>query len=174
MQKLLLLLTVIISRAVPSPISQVGPVDSFDIALPDFSDSGIDASGIDAPVTFQLASSETSPQEAPAQAPQNIPQPGDPVLKPAPQSKPQIAPPVNSKQPFSCEAGKSGACCIGVTRDGVTSGCISCTFFINKILPRDAILSLSHTHTHSLTHTKKKKKKKKKIDYGYEYAPLYV
>lgn len=124
MQKLFLLLTLIISRAVPSPIAQFDPDDSFNIALSGFDvDDG----------TFQLAS-EIQPQEAPpAQAPPaGVPQPDE--LKPRPQPKPQIPnpqkPPGAFTQPFSCEEGKTGACCVGVTRDGVTSGCISCTFFI--------------------------------------------
>lgn len=129
MQKLFLLLTFIISRAVPSPIAQFGPDDSFNIALSGFDvDDG----------TFQLASSETSPQpqeapaQPPAQAPAKVPQPGE--LKPIPQPKPNLPnpqkPPGSFTQPFSCAEGKTGACCVGGTRDGVTSGCIPCKFFI--------------------------------------------
>lgn len=129
MQRFFLFLTVIISRAVPSPIAQLNPDSSFDIAF-----SGFDDSGITAPEPFQLAQSDTQNSEAPAQAPPEVPQPGDPTLKQGPQPKPVLPGSQHVKkpfkQPFSCEAGKSGSCCVGGTRDGMTSGCINCMSFI--------------------------------------------
>lgn len=124
MQTFFLLLTVIISRAVPSPIAQLIPDDSFDIAL-----SGYDTSGIAALEPFQLAQSEVQPQEAPAQAPPGVLQPGDPAFRQGSQPKPELPsqPTQPIKQPFPCGEGKTAACCVGGTRDGLTAGCISCT-----------------------------------------------
>lgn len=136
MQGLFLLLAVILSRTVASPIAQSNPNDPFDIALSSFDDSPIAA-----PESFQIAQNDSplqAPSEAPAEAPPTVAQPGDPVFRKQPQSKPKIPTPTpgesspaeepkNSKQPFDCEPGKSGACCVGGTRDGITQGCIRCT-----------------------------------------------
>ena len=137
MQRLFLLLTVIISRAVASPIAQVNPDGSFDIAL-----SGFDDSGALAAEPFQISETD-SPSQAPPQAPPSVPQPGDPVFNQQAQPKPNtpnpaptpeennpVEEPKNKNQPFECGAGKSGACCVGGTRDGQTSGCIRCTSFV--------------------------------------------
>lgn len=155
MQRLFLLLTVIISRAVASPIAQSYPDDSFDIALSDFNNPGIAA-----PEPFQIAEIG-KPSQAPAQTPQapDVAQPGDPVLRQKPQPKPQIPSQVPggdnpgeqkaTNQPFDCGPGKSGACCVGGTRDGVTAGCIRCTSCdMNRTLPwRWWIITHIYTHT---------------------------
>lgn len=138
MQRLFLLLTVIISGAVASPIAQSYPDDSFDIALSDFNNPGIAA-----PEPFQIAEIG-KPSQAPAQTPQappDVAQPGDPLLRQKPQPKPEIPSQVPGEpkainQPFDCGPGKSGACCVGGTRDGETTGCISCkSCDLNRTLP---------------------------------------
>lgn len=148
MQGLSLLLAVIISRAVASPIAQTTNLDGpFDIAQSSFDDAGIATPG-----SFQIAGSDTPPQapsdapseipsETPSEAPRKVAQPGDPVFQRQPQPKPKIPiqtpgennpaeEPKNINQPFDCGPGKSGACCVGVTRDGITHGCIRCTSWI--------------------------------------------
>lgn len=145
MQGLSLLLAVIISRAVASPIAQTTNLDGpFDIAQSSFDDAGIATPG-----SFQIAGSDTPPQapseapseipsETPSEAPRKVAQPGDPVFQRQPQPKPKIPiqtpgennpaeEPKNINQPFDCGPGKSGACCVGGTRDGITHGCIRCT-----------------------------------------------
>lgn len=160
MQRLFLLLTVIISRAIASPVAQIYPDGSFDIALSGFGDSNIAA-----PEPFQLAETD-APKKAP-----NPPQPGDPVIRKQPQPKPKISTEENNpeeepkvrNQPFDCGEGKSGACCIGVTHEGITSGCVKCTsLYMNRTLPlRWQIITQTH-----------QKKKKNRFHYGKETGPF--
>lgn len=131
MQGLFLLLAVIISSAVTSPIVQTNPDDLFDIDL-----SGFDDPGIASPGPFQIAGND-APSQAPAETPLDVPppvaQPGDPVFQRPPQPKPKLPSqtPAGEQKPitvpFNCGPGKSASCCVGKTRDGITLGCIKCT-----------------------------------------------